>query len=82
MTAVSISGALLDLSQAEPNRSAITCGDETITRSELESRSNRLARAYADLGVSQGRYVTVALPNSVEFFVACEIGRASCRERV
>ncbi|MGA0878828.1 MAG: AMP-binding protein, partial [Ilumatobacteraceae bacterium] len=71
MTAVSISRALADLAQAEPNRPAITCGEESITRVELESRSNRLARAYADLGVTQGRYVTVALPNSVEFFVAC-----------
>lgn len=71
MTAVSISRALADLALAEPNRPAITCGEDSVTRSELEARSNRLARAYADLGVSQGRYVTVALPNSVEFFVAC-----------
>lgn len=71
MTAVSISRALADLAQAEPNRQAITCGEESVTRAELEARSNRLARAYADLGVTQGRYVTVALPNSVEFFVAC-----------
>ena len=71
MTAVSISRALADLALAEPNRPAISCGEDSVTRAELEARSNRLARAYADLGVSQGRYVTVALPNSVEFFVAC-----------
>lgn len=71
MTTVSISRALLDLATADPDRPAVTCGDESITRAELEVRSNRLARAYAELGVSQGRYVTIALPNSVEFFVAC-----------
>jgi phosphoribosylanthranilate isomerase len=49
----------------------VTCGDESISRVELERRSNRLARAYAELGVTEGRYVTVALANSVEFFVAC-----------
>lgn len=71
MPTVSIARALADLAARNPHRPAVTCGDETITRSELESRSNRLARAYARLGVTQGRYVTVALANSVEFFVAC-----------
>ena len=42
-----------------------------ISRAELDARSNRLARAYADLGVGQGDLVTIALPNSVEFYEAC-----------
>ncbi|MBJ7426073.1 MAG: AMP-binding protein, partial [Ilumatobacteraceae bacterium] len=70
MTTVSITQAFADKAAQAPDRVSITCGDQSVTRAELESRTNRLARAYADLGVSQGRYVTVALPNSVEFFEA------------
>ena len=36
----------------------------------IRPRSNRLARAYQELGVTQGSLVTVALPNSVEFYEA------------
>jgi bile acid-coenzyme A ligase len=49
----------------------VTCDDRTITRADLESRANRLARAYADLGVRQGDLVTVALANSIEFYEVC-----------
>jgi bile acid-coenzyme A ligase len=38
---------------------------------ELERRSNRLARAYAELGVGEGDLVTIALPNGIEFLEAC-----------
>ncbi|MFM8847365.1 MAG: AMP-binding protein [Actinomycetota bacterium] len=68
---VSIMKALADKAAADPNRAAITCGDASVTRGELESRTNRLARAYAERGVTHGRFVTVALPNSVEFYEAC-----------
>ena len=37
----------------------------------LEARSNRLARAYARLGVGMNDFVTIALPNGIEFFEAC-----------
>ncbi|MFM8855975.1 MAG: AMP-binding protein [Actinomycetota bacterium] len=71
MPVISIAQALADNATRDPDRAAVTCGDESISRDELERRSNRLARAYAELGVTEGRYVTVALANSVEFFVAC-----------
>lgn len=71
MSVISIAQALADNAERDPHRRAVTCGDETVTRLELERRSNRLARAYAQLGVTHGQYVTVALANSVEFFVAC-----------
>lgn len=58
------------LAAAAPHSPAVTCGGRTITRAELESTSNRLARAYAELGVGVGDYVTVALPNSVEWVQA------------
>jgi bile acid-coenzyme A ligase len=58
------------LAAEAPERAAVVCGGETVTRAELERRSNRLARAYAERGVAPGALVTLALPNGVEFLVA------------
>jgi bile acid-coenzyme A ligase len=58
------------LAAEAPDRPAVTCEGRTLTRGELESITNRLARAYAELGVRQGDYVTVALPNSIEWVAA------------
>jgi bile acid-coenzyme A ligase len=64
-------GALVGrLAQAGPSRPAITCGEQTVSRAELEARTNRLARAYRDLGVRQDSFVTIGLPNGIEFFEA------------
>jgi bile acid-coenzyme A ligase len=64
-------GALVGrLARADPDRPAITCGRETISRAELETRTNRRARAYAGLGVKQDSFVTIGLPNGIEFFEA------------
>ena len=71
MAIVSIMQALADKAAENPDRPAITCGDESVTRRQLESRTNRLARAFAELGVTHGSFVTVALPNSVAFYEAC-----------
>jgi bile acid-coenzyme A ligase len=57
------------LAEERPDAQAITCGAETITRAELEARSNRLARAYIGLGVGLGDFVTIGVPNSIEFYV-------------
>jgi bile acid-coenzyme A ligase len=69
----SISAAMHELAAAAPDRPAISCGDATVTRAQLQARTNRLARAYAAAaaGDVQGRMVTVALPNGIEFFEAC-----------
>jgi bile acid-coenzyme A ligase len=48
----------------------VTCEGRTITRAELDSSTNRLARAYAALGVGLGDYVSIAMPNSIEFIAA------------
>ncbi|OBI76535.1 AMP-binding protein [Mycobacterium sp. E740] len=58
------------LAQADPGAPAATCDGVTITRGELDKSTNRLARAYAELGVRQGDYVTVVLPNSIEWVQA------------
>jgi bile acid-coenzyme A ligase len=58
------------LAAEAPEAPAVTHAGRTVTRGELESATNRLARAYADLGVRQGDYVTIALPNSIEWVKA------------
>jgi bile acid-coenzyme A ligase len=58
------------LAERDPDRVAVTCGPESITRSELESAANRLARDLAAGGVGEGDMVTIALPNSIDWFVA------------
>ncbi|CPR00757.1 AMP-dependent synthetase and ligase [Mycobacterium bohemicum DSM 44277] len=62
------------LAAAAPDEPAVTCDGETLTRGELDASTNRLARAYAECGVGVGDYVTIVLPNSVEWIqavVAC-----------
>ncbi len=69
-----ISTQISALAALAPDEPAVSCGGITITRAELDSSTNRLARAYAGLGVGVGDYVTIALPNSVEWVqaaVAC-----------
>ena len=62
------------LAELAPDEPAVTCDGLTITRGELDRSTNRLARAYAERGVRVGDYVTIVLPNSVEWMqaaVAC-----------
>jgi bile acid-coenzyme A ligase len=61
---------LARLAELGPDEPAITCTGETITRRELESSTNRLARAYRQRGVGVGDYVTIMLPNSIEWLQA------------
>jgi bile acid-coenzyme A ligase len=61
---------LSQLAAEAPDRPVVSADGRTITRAELESASNRLARAYAELGVKQGDYVTIAVPNSIEWVLA------------
>ncbi|BBY18352.1 AMP-binding protein [Mycolicibacterium litorale] len=53
------------LAARDPDAPAVTCAGRTVTRGELDAATNRLARAFAELGVRQGDYVTVLLPNSI-----------------
>lgn len=71
MAQISIGRAIGQAARADPDRPAVTCGDVTVTRAQLDARSNQLARAYQDLGVREGDLVTVALANSVEFYESC-----------
>ena len=71
MSRVSYGAAIGALAAEAPDRAAAICGGESITRAELDRRSNRLARAYQRLGVVPESRVTLALPNSLEFLVSC-----------
>ncbi|MEY2473322.1 MAG: bile acid-coenzyme ligase [Actinomycetota bacterium] len=71
MTAASetpFADTLAALATRVPDRSAVVGPDRTISFAELDDRSTRLAHCYAELGVTTGSMVTIALPNSSEFF--------------
>src|SRR5262249_5030154 len=57
-----------NLARVAARRAALTCGTDTVSWAALEARTNRLARAYRELGVTPGSFVTIGLPNGIEFF--------------
>lgn len=63
MSMIPVSVALRRWAQAAPDRAALTVEDQVLTREMLERRTNRLARAFEALGVTEGSFVTIALPN-------------------
>jgi bile acid-coenzyme A ligase len=67
---VSFARRLTDLADADPDRPAVSCGEARLTRRQLDDRATALARDLADRGVATGDMVTIALPNSVDWFVA------------
>ena len=66
---VSYARRFTDLAAADPDRVLITCGDDAITRAGFEAAANRLARDLRGRGVELGDMVTIALPNSIAWFV-------------
>ncbi|CAM3229358.1 AMP-dependent synthetase [Mycobacterium intermedium] len=74
MTVPPIGTQISQLAELAPDEPAVTCAGITLTRAELDRSTNRLARAYAERGVTAGSYVSIVLPNSVEWVqaaVAC-----------
>ncbi|CAN5357694.1 AMP-binding protein [soil metagenome] len=63
----SLGSLLSDRAQAAPDRPSLTFEGRTWTRSELDSRANRRARAFAALGVGQDDLVMMVLSNGPEF---------------
>ncbi len=55
------------LAEVDPDRPALTCGGQTLTRTEFVERVHRLAALFAGHGVGQGSTVTIGLPNSIGF---------------
>jgi bile acid-coenzyme A ligase len=67
---MSIGAAVHWLAEQAPDAACVTHEGRTVTRRELDLRSNRLARAYERLGVKQDDFVCLALPNGIEFYEA------------
>jgi bile acid-coenzyme A ligase len=70
MALISFSARLRELAEADPDRAALTCGPDTLTRAELLAHGEHLAVHLAGLGVREGDMVTVAVPNSIDWFIA------------
>ena len=70
MPLLSYARRLADFAERDPGHPAVTCAGRRLTRGELESKANRFARDLSSRGVVTGDFVTVALPNSVDWFVA------------
>ena len=70
MSEVSFGQRITDLAALHPDEVAIVCGHETATWGRLDASSNRFARDLARHGVRMGDMVSIALPNSIEWFVA------------
>ena len=64
---VSIAECLAAMAASYPDRVLLECGEDVRTAAELETNSNRLANHFAQLGVKEDDFVTIALPNCVEF---------------
>ena len=71
MSRQSYGRALGELAAEDPDRIAVVCGGISISRGDLEHRSNRLARAYAARGVRSGDRVSFCLPNGIELITGC-----------
>jgi bile acid-coenzyme A ligase len=68
MAELSISRAISLHATERPHEPALTCGETTLSWLEFDRRTNRLARAFAYMGVLSGDLCTIALPNSTAFF--------------
>ncbi|MBP2326090.1 bile acid-coenzyme A ligase [Kibdelosporangium banguiense] len=70
MPPTALADRLTQLAGKDPDRPAVTCGSDTMTRLQFDRYTNALARAYAEHGVNAGDLVTIGLPNSIEFVCA------------
>lgn len=71
MRQISLSRILAHWDRLQADSVAVSHEDELINWHSLERDTNRLARAYAELGVRENDFVTIALPNGIEFFKSC-----------
>lgn len=65
---VALSSILAHHARQSPGRAALIIDDQRISYDELDARTNRRARLLAAHGVGQGDFVTIALPNGLEFY--------------
>ncbi len=67
---MSIGRAFAHLAHEAPDAVAFRCGDDVMTRRELDLASNRVAHAWAGR-MGHDDLVTIALPNGRDFVLAC-----------
>src|SRR5688572_9532378 len=53
-----------------PDRTALICGDRSVTFGELEARANRLAHHLASVGVGERDHVAIYAYNCIEYVEA------------
>jgi acyl-CoA synthetase (AMP-forming)/AMP-acid ligase II len=68
---LSIGAALALEAKRQTTRIAVECDGRSLTWEALHRRTNRLARALERRGLKHGDFLTIALPNGVEFVEAC-----------
>lgn len=71
MAIISLSRIIAHWAAIQPGEIALAHEGREVSWAELEARTNRLARAYQQRGVKKDDFVTVALPNGIEFMEAC-----------
>ena len=70
MAMVSAPTALRRWEAIDPDKPALTDDSTTLSRRRLAERTNRLAREFEARGVSEGSFVTIAMPNCCAFLEA------------
>lgn len=68
---MSLGWALSWRAARDPDRPALSMGEQTYTRIELDRAANRLARAFAALGVGHDDRAAVVLPNGPKHQISC-----------
>ena len=71
MAVISLSRIIAHWAALQPERTILSHEGKELSWAEFDARTNRLARAYQQLGVKPDDFVTVSLPNGIEFFEAC-----------
>lgn len=71
MAVIPLSRIIAHWAALQPGRTVLSHEGRDVSWAEFEARTNRLARAYQQLGVKPDDFVTVSLPNGIEFFEAC-----------
>lgn len=70
MAEISFARRITELAEKHDGDVAVICGDDQLSWSGLEAEANRMARDLASRGVELGDMVTIALPNSVDWYIA------------
>lgn len=65
-----ISQVLEEAAAKYPTKDAVVCDDIRLTFSQLKEQANRLETGLSALGITQGDWVAIMLPNCLEFVIS------------